>query len=223
MNESKTTMPEKSFAENRGTQLAMLLLNLIPPLHAAGTISCLFLPLGWPFKIISALAFLYILPIIPARLLRESLRKSPPKIPIGATEFLKWWACFQCQVLFLRFPASEEIIRLIPGCYSLWLRLWGSRIGKFTYWAPRTSILDRGFLDIGDNVVFGAGVKLNPHVMEKGKLLLAPVKIGDRSLIGGYSLLTAGTVISPNETVRAFLISPPFSKWKDNKRIREKP
>jgi hypothetical protein len=223
MNVSKTTMPEKSFAENRRTQLAMLLLNLLPPLHAAGTVACLFLPLAWAWKIPAAFVFLYLLPLIPARLLRESLRKSPKKIPVGSADFLRWWACFQFQVLFLRFPATEEIIRLIPGCYSLWLRLWGSRIGKLTYWAPRTSILDRGFLDIGDNVVFGAGVKLNPHVIENGILLLATVTIGDRAAIGGYSLLTAGTVISPDETARAFLISPPFSKWKDHKRIREKP
>ncbi len=214
-------MPEKSFAKNPKAQLAMLLLNLLPPLHAAGTVACLFLPLAWPWKIAAAFTFLYILPLIPARLLRESLRKSSSEIPLGSADFLKWWACFQCQVLFLRFPATEEIIRLIPGCYSLWLRLWGSRIGSLTYWAPRTTILDRGFLNIGDNVVFGAGVKLNPHVIEKGNLLLAPVMIGDRASIGGYSLLTAGTVISPNDTVRAFLISPPFSKWKDNKRIRQ--
>lgn len=214
-------MQEKSFAKNPKAQLAMLLLNLLPPLHAAGTVACLFLPLAWPWKIAAAFTFLYILPLIPARLLRESLRKSSSEIPLGSADFLKWWACFQCQVLFLRFPATEEIIRLIPGCYSLWLRLWGSRIGSLTYWAPRTTILDRGFLNIGDNVVFGAGVKLNPHVIEKGNLLLAPVMIGDRASIGGYSLLTAGTVISPNDTVRAFLISPPFSKWKDNKRIRQ--
>lgn len=223
MNVSKTTMPEKSFAENRRTQLAMLLLNLLPPLHAAGTLACLFLPLAWPWKIAAAFVFLYLLPLIPARILRESLRKSTPEIAVGSPDFLKWWACFQCQVFFLRFPATEEIIRLIPGAYSLWLRLWGSRIGKLTYWAPRTSILDRGFLDIGDNVVFGAGVKLNPHVIDNGMLLLEPVTIGDRAAIGGYSLLTAGTVISPDETTRAFLISPPFSKWKDHKRIREKP
>jgi acetyltransferase-like isoleucine patch superfamily enzyme len=216
-------MPGKSFAENRGTQLAMLFLNLLPPLHAAGTLACLFLPLAWPWKIAAAFAFLYLIPIIPARILRESLRKSPPEISVGSPDFLKWWACFQFQVLFLRFPATEEIIRLIPGAYSLWLRAWGSRIGKFTYWAPRTCILDRGFLDIGDNVVFGAGVKLNPHVIENGNLLLAPVEIGDRAAIGGYSLLTAGTAISPGDECRAFLISPPFSKWKDNKRIREKP
>lgn len=200
----------------------MLLLNLIPPLHAVGTVACMFLPLSWPLKIISAAAFLYLLLLVPARILRESLRKSPPEIPVGSPGFLKWWACFQCQVLFLRFPALEEIIRLVPGCYSLWLRLWGSRVGRLTYWAPRTFVLDRGFLDVGDDVVFGAGVKLNPHVMERGKLLLAPVKIGDRSLIGGYSLLTAGTEIAEDETTRAFLISPPFSKWKDNHRIREK-
>ena len=216
-------MPEKSSAESRWPQLAMLLLNLLPPLHAAGTLACLFLPLAWAWKIPAALVFLYLVPVVPARLLRESLRKSPAEIRVGSGDFLKWWACFQCQVLFLRFPATEEIIRLIPGCYSLWLRLWGSRIGGLTYWSPRTCILDRGFLDIGDNVVFGAGVKLNPHVIENGMLLLAPVTIGDRAAIGGYSLLTAGTVISPDENTRAFLVSPPFSKWKDQKRIREKP
>ncbi len=214
-------MPEKSFAENPKAQLAMLLLNLLPPLHAAGTLACFFLPLAWPWKIAAAAAFLYLLPLIPARILRESLRKSPTEIPVGSSDFLKWWACFQFQVIFLRFPAIEEIIRLIPGAYSLWLRLWGSRIGKLTYWSPRTCVLDRGFLDLGDHVVFGAGVKLNPHVIDNGKLLLAPITIGDRSSIGGYSLLTAGTVISPDTECRAFLISPPFSKWKDNKRTRQ--
>ena len=219
MNESKTTMPEKSFAEHKGTQLAMLLLNLIPLCHAAGTIACFFLPLTWSLKALSALAFLYILPLVPARILRESLRKSPSEIPIGSANFLKWWACFQCQVIFLRFPSLEEIIRLIPGCYSLWLRLWGSRVGKFTYWAPLALfILDRGLL-IGDNAVFGAGVKLNPHVMEKGKTPPLPREnrppIPHRRILPAHRLHRA----SDGETVRAFLIS--CLKWKDNKRIRE--
>jgi hypothetical protein len=38
-------------------------------------------------------------------------------------------------------------------------------------------------------------------------------------LIGGYSLLTAGTEIAPGECTKAFLISPPFSKWKGGVRI----
>lgn len=74
-------------------------------------------------------------------------------------------------------------------------------------------------------MVFGAGVRMNPHVLAKGKegeleLVLACVRVGNRVIVGGYSLLTAGTEISDGETTRAFLISPPFSKWKDGKRVR---
>ncbi len=202
----------------------MLLLNLVPLLHIAATLACLFLPWSWPVRAAWAVAMLYLVPILPGRLLRESLRRAPSRIPVGSPDFLKWWAAFQCQVVFLRFPALEEILRSIPGLYSLWLRLWGSRIGKLTYWAPHTIILDRGFLDIGDHVVFGAGVRLNPHVMERegdAELCLAPVTIGHEAMIGGYSLLTAGTEIASGETTRAFLISPPFSTWKDGKRIRQ--
>ena len=208
-------MPEKSFADRKGVRLAMLLLNLVPLLHAAATIACFLSPYPW-----LAPAVLYLAPLIPGRFLRETLRSSPPEIAIGSSAFLRWWACFQCQALFLRFPALEELLRLVPGIYSLWLRLWGSRIGALTYWAPGTIILDRGFLEIGDKVVFGAGVRINPHVMENNSLLLAPVKIGDDAMIGGYSLLTAGTEIAAGEATRAFLISPPFSKWKNGKRSR---
>lgn len=209
-------MQEKSSVDSGGVRLAMLLLNFIPLLHAACAIACLFTRWPWLFPVA-----LYLIPLLPGRLLRESLKSTPTGIPMGSADFLKWWACFQCQALFLRFPALEEALRLIPGLYSNWLRLWGSRVGRLTYWAPGTIILDRGFLDIGDEVVFGAGVRINPHVLEDSTLKLAPVKIGDGAVIGGYSLLTAGTEISPGETTRAFLISPPFSKWKDGRRIRD--
>ena len=86
-------------------------------------------------------------------------------------------------------------------------------------------ISDRSFLDIGDDVVFGAGVRLNAHVLTKDEgrplLYLATIHIGSRTIVGGYSLLTAGTAISEDEVVRAFLVSPPFSAWKDGKRVRK--
>lgn len=212
-------MQEKSFANSNSVRLAMLVLNIIPLLHAAGTLICLLTPWPWLAPIV-----LYIIPLVPGRLLRAVLRSAPPEITITSRAFLCWWASFQCQVLFLRFPVLEETLRLIPGLYSLWLRGWGSRIGKLTYWAPQTIILDRGFLDLGDHVIFGAGVRLNPHVIERDSeptLRLAPIKIGDGSMIGGYSLLTAGTEIAAGEATRAFLISPPFSRWKNGKRTRD--
>ena len=195
----------------------MLVLNVLPLCHALMVLGSLLSPMPWLAPIA-----LYIVPLVPGRLLRESLRRCPAALSLGSPEFLRWWACFQCQGLFHRFPVFEELLRLIPGCYSLWLRLWGSRIGRFTYWAPGTVILDRGFLDVGDGVVLGAGVRINPHVIE-GDLLLAPVRIGDRAMVGGYSLLTAGTEIADDEKSRAFLISPPFSRWKDGRRLRDIP
>lgn len=211
-------MPEESSADYAGSRPAMLLLNLLPLMHAVGTLACLFT--NWPWL---ALVVLYAGPVIPGRMLREKLRSVPTDIEAGSPAFLCWWACFQCQVLFLRFPVFEEVLRLVPGLYSLWLRAWGSSIGSVTYWAPGTVILDRGFLDIGDRVVFGAGVRINPHILEKSPaavLRLAPVRIGDDAVIGGYSLLTAGTEIASGEATRAFLISPPFSRWENGKRNR---
>ena len=91
MNACKTAMPEKSSADRKGARLAMLLLNTLPLLHAAGSVACLFLPLPWAGRLGVAAAVLYLAPVIPGRLLRESLRKSPQEIAVGSPEFLRWW------------------------------------------------------------------------------------------------------------------------------------
>ena len=204
----------------------MLGLNFIPLVHVGLIMIPVLLPYAsLPVRIGVALALLYLAPPVVARLALLNARESVGRIPVGSKAFFIWWFVFQLQIIFSRLPSLEETLRLIPGLYSQWLRLWGSRIGRFTYWSPGTLITDRSFLSIGDDVVLGAGVRLNPHVLAKSEnneleLLLANVRIGDRVLVGGYSLLTAGTEIADDETTRAFLISPPFSKWKDGKRVR---
>jgi len=147
-------------------------------------------------------------------------------IPFGSTEFMTWWFLTSLQTIYSRFTFLEELLRSIPSLYSLWLRLWGAKIGKMTYWSPATTIIDRSFLDIGDFVSFGMGVRLNPHVISKNsegerELLLAPIVIGDNVLVGGYSLLTTGTEICANESTNSFLRSPPFCTWRDNKRVKK--
>jgi len=208
-------------------RLALLGLNCIPMLLTISTVLAILLPYGTlPMRFGVGLGFLYLAPALAARLILCITPISEGRIPVGAKSFFTWWTLFQLQVVFCRLPALEEILRLIPGLYSQWLRLWGARIGRFTYWAPGTLITDRSFLCIGDDVVFGAGVRLNPHVLAAAKagpmeLLLATVKIGDRVAVGGYSLLTAGTEISSDQATRAFLISPPFSLWQGGKRVRQ--
>ena len=205
-------------------RLLVMALNVIPFLHMASVVWMAALPWpGWPGRLLSALTMLYILPALIARLIIRFFPIKQAVIAPGTADFFKWWALLNLQLVFCRFPFLDECLRLVPALYSGWLRMWGAHIGRLVYWAPGTRILDRSFLDIGDDVIFGAGVKLNPHVMarnDKGRmeLLLAPVKIGDRAMVGGYSLLTAGSELSPDECSRAFLVSPPFTKWKNGRR-----
>jgi hypothetical protein len=207
-------------------RIFVLLLNAIPLFHGAAILStALFLPFAWWVRTIAAAMVLYLLPPLVVRVLLIFGRVREGSIPLGSKDFFLWWTSFQWQMIFCRFPGLEELLRLVPGCYSLWLRLWGAHIGRFTFWAPGTLILDRSFLRIGDDVVFGAGVRLNAHVAdmdEQGqrRLLLATLEIGDRCHIGGYSLLTAGTNIEKNQATKAFLLSPPFSLWRNGKRVR---
>jgi hypothetical protein len=206
-------------------RLLMLAINYYPLLHAiliGVTLGIAWVP--WRWRLLAGLAVLYLLPPLAARVIRAVRPLREGRIPAGTRPFFSWWILFNLQVIFCRLPALEELLRLMPGLYTLWLRLWGARIGRLTYWAAGLRILDRSFICIGDDVIFGAGVRLNPHVMVRNdrgglELILATVNIGDRVVVGGYSLLTAGTVIAPDECTRAFLISPPFSKWKNGTRI----
>jgi acetyltransferase-like isoleucine patch superfamily enzyme len=217
----------EKFNFSRSQQVALLCCNYIPFLHVLLMVVTLCVPwatLGW--RVGAAVTMLYILPPVLARLLLLLWPIRSTHIAIPSRDYFVWWSIFHLQVLFSRLPALEELMRVVPGLYSLWLRLWGSRIGSFTYWAVGLRILDRSFLEIGNSVAFGAGVRLNPHVIAKtdeGKmeLILAPVRIGDRAIIGGYALLTAGTHIADDEVTRACLLSPPFSHWKGGKRIEK--
>lgn len=198
----------------------MLALNFIPFIHLAcvGWIACSY-SRGW------ALACLYLLPPLLARTLLMLHPIKGGSYKIGSTEFMIWWATAQLQMIFCRLSFLEEALRLAPGCYSLWLRLWGARIGRLTFWAPGLRILDRSFLKLGEEVIFGTGVRLNAHVMstdETGQpiLHLAPISIGNRCQIGGYALLTAGAIVEAGENVHACALFPPFSVWKDGRRTK---
>jgi hypothetical protein len=209
-------------------RLLMLIVNFIPLAQVAATFLILFfLPTSTSIRTACALSALYLAPPLLARAMRVVAPISEGRIALGTKSFFAWWFMFQLQVVFCRFPALEEVLRLIPGVYSQWLRLWGSRVGRLTYWSPGTLITDRSFLCIGNDVVFGAGVRLNSHVLEKSdqgaaELILATVTVGNHAMVGGYSLLTAGTRILDGDSTRAFLVSPPFSVWKDGKRIRSR-
>lgn len=207
------------------TQLLVVAMNYFSVLFIAALLALCLLP--WQqvsVRVLSVVAILYLFPPVCARLVLLLFPVRLGIVRLGSADFLKWCFLMNLQLLFCRFDFLEEFLRAVPGAYGMWLRLWGAKIGSFIYWAPGLRILDRSFIRIGDDVVFGAGVRLNPHVMMRdagGNLVLALdyVTIGSKTLIGGYSLFTAGDVIEPDQTTRANLSLPPFTRWKDGRRV----
>ncbi len=202
-------------------RVLMLVLNTLPLLHVAAIVFAIL-----RHEFLAATGILYLAPPLIARVVLAAGAFKQTRISVGSAAFFRWWTLFQLQMIFCRLPALEEILRLAPGLYSLWLRVWGSRLGRLTYWAPGTFVSDRSFLIIGNDVVFGAGVRLIPHLIqraESGKLelCLAKIEIGDRVVVGGFSILGAGTVVQADQTTRAALLSPPFTVWKNGKRVRD--
>jgi acetyltransferase-like isoleucine patch superfamily enzyme len=180
---------------------------LFPAAHLAAISSCGLLLLASPStaRALGLLLVVYGVPLGLYRLLglicplREGISR------LDAPRFSPWWGGHQLQALFIALPALEALLRLVPGLYSLWLRLWGSRIGRGVYWTPRVEVADRGLLEVGDRVIFGHRVAIYGHVVtprSRGLVLYARrVMVGAGAFVGAGSRLGPGVRIAPGARV----------------------
>lgn len=164
-------------------------------------------PSGWSIFLLIAVIYL-----LPPMVLRIMLRWAPISIGISKIDgrkFSPWLAAHHIQAFYDALPFLEALLRVIPGFYSMWLRMWGSRIGYGVEWSVNASILDRNLMEIGNRVVFSRHVELSAHVRRKtegGSLVLVrPVHIG------GYAFLGAGAQIGPGANIPANASVPPLA------------
>jgi hypothetical protein len=210
-------MPTASSADRAldvpsSVRAAMVVLGFVPVIHLTAVLTPVVLALaggrGWLLAL--APGILYLLPPLMVRLGTWLWPLPVGEVDLASPAFLCWWFTAQCQIIFARLPWLEELLRLVPALYSVWLRLWGAKIGALAYWSPGVTILDRSLVHIGDRVAFGAGTRLIPHAIAPMAgaghvvLYLAPVTIGSDALVGAYSTLLPGCVVAPGE------ITPPF-------------
>jgi len=182
-------------------------LAFFPALHASAVLACAGMsvyqsdrPLAAALWAGAALTLLYLLPPLLFRChgrfrpLREGM-----SLLTGGT-YSSWWGGHQLQALYIALPPLEAVLRLVPGLYSAWLRLWGAQIGRGVYWTPRVEILDRALVEVGDNVVFGHCAVLCSHVVfrrdEGLRLYVRRIRIGANCLVGADTHLGPGTVIA---------------------------
>ncbi len=147
-----------------------------------------------------ALVFIYFFPLLCFKLNKRLFGDSRELQRFKEGTYNGWWGGHQIQMIYIAIPILETLLRLIPGLYSTWLRLWGSKIGTNVYWTPHVEILDRDLVEVGDNVVFGHLVKVACHVVSPRKgsiwLFVKKVKISTGSFVG------AGTVLGPGSIVK---------------------
>lgn len=91
---------------------------------------------------------------------------------------------------------------MVPGLYSIWLRAWGSKIGKKIYWPPLMEIADKSLLEVGDYCILGHKSSFYSHVLSPAKdgrtiVYVNKITIGPGSFIGAKCNLGPGVKIAP--------------------------
>lgn len=161
-------------------------------------------------SLLSGLSIVFAIYAFPLICFHLHQRKFP--IKHGMSDITKgyspWYGSHMIQCMFITFPVFERVLRLIPGAFSFWLRLWGSQIGNNVYWTPHLDLLDRNLLVIGDNCVLGYNVKFSSHVVTPGRrhgliVYVKPVTVKNTAFIGAECRIGPGVVIEENSVLPA--------------------
>jgi len=125
----------------------------------------------------------------------------------NAKEGNNWFIAFQLQQLYNHFSFIENALKLIPGAYSYWLRLWGSSIGQKVIWTSGAQIVDRTHLKIGSRVLLGNQSYLTAHIIKKKNkrylLYVKDVEIGDDVVLAFQCVISPGVKIEDEAFVEA--------------------
>lgn len=199
--------------------IAAKLITLFPIIHLSLTLSQIyyFANRGNFYYLLSSLFCLYLLPILLKRIHDIFFKVKTGDSDIFAKSYCPWWTNHQLQMLYMSFPFIETAIRLIPGAYSLWLRLWGANIGKNVYWTPGVVIYDRDLLAIGDHCIIGEKALFVSHIISpkngRGILTTEVIRVENNAFVGAGTVLSHGCLIKEGALLKAGSELYPRSVW----------
>lgn len=182
------------------------IISLFPLFYLISVLSWLF-KMFWHFEYYDFLilpGIIYLFPLILHRIHFMVFPFDEGYWVLSQRKYNPWWASHMFQFPFIACPWIESLIHFIPGLYSVWLRAWGSKIGKGVFWTPRVEVIDRGLIEVGDYVVFGHISALCSHMVAeiegKPSLVIKKIRIGDKAFIGADSQLGPGAEV-PSHTI----------------------
>jgi hypothetical protein len=166
-----------------------------------------------------SLAWLYLLPPVVCRLTLVIFGTPRGRaLTQDARAYKVWWFTYQWQIVFNRLPWLDEILRLVPGLYALWIFLWGGRASPLVYWAPGSLVIDRALVIVERGALIGAGAGLVGHAATMAddgsyRVDIAPVRVGRNAIMGARSGLSAGSELAPGAMLPAGRMLKPFTHW----------
>ena len=164
---------------------------------------------SWIFKMFSdfqgtdiliLLGIVYVFPLLCHRIHFLFFPFSDGYWDLSEKKYNPWWASHMFQYPFIALPWVESLLHFVPGLYSLWLRAWGSKIGKKVFWTPRVEVIDRGLIEVGDGAIFGHISAMSSHMVAEidGKpcLVIKKIVIGKKAFIGADSQHGPGVIVA---------------------------
>lgn len=164
--------------------------------------------LGWLYKMFVAfqpldfpalLGIVYLMPLVIHRIHFHFFPFSDGYWVLAEKKYNPWWASHMFQYPFIACPWIESLLHFVPGLYSMWLRAWGSKIGKGVFWTPRVEIVDRGLVEIGDRCVVGHITGMCSHMVAdidgKPSLVIKKIVLGEKVFVGADSQLGPGVIV----------------------------
>jgi acetyltransferase-like isoleucine patch superfamily enzyme len=205
------------------------LFSYFPLLMTAASFTALGIFAAWPSGW-TVILLLFVVYGLPPTVLRVMFRWSAPKYGISEIDgrtFNSWLAAHHIQAFYDALPYLESLLRVIPGFYSMWLRMWGSHIGYGVEWPVRMDVLDRNLMDIGNRVVFSREVELSAHVRKKTeggatRVLVRQVRIGSYAFLGPRARIGPGANVPSNASVPPLAIVDVNESFGDAKRHPER-
>ncbi|MBS3071756.1 hypothetical protein J4408_02090 [Candidatus Pacearchaeota archaeon] len=114
------------------------------------------------------------------------------------------------------------ILPMMPFFFvPLVLKLFGAKLGRNNI-VGAAILYDPALVETGNNVVLGGFCIIKCSLINKKKITLKKVKIGDGATVGANSLLEAGielgenSIIAPGAYVPPFTIIPKNELWGGN-------
>lgn len=220
-------MTDKTALEKPGA--FSLVLNFLPLAHLISGVIVTFAGFDTAGQRLACLlAWVYLLPPLVARLTLAAFGAPGGHLTQNSRGYHVWWFLTQWQMLFNRLPWLEELLRLVPGLYALWIGLWGGRLSPLAYVGPGVVITDRYLIHVEKGAVLGLKSTLAGHMVirdAQGRYLvvLAAPTVEAEAIVGGYAGLGPGATLRAGQLLPTGRRIAPFDAWPRRSKGNEKP